>query len=83
MNLGQEIGEARFNLEKGLTEYRERLANVKMNMLNSDCTAEEFQRDMKILTELISIVDDYLIAGDVFQGRLTHILEDVGALVEA
>ena len=83
MNLGKEIGEARFNLEKGLTDYREMLEATKMTLLNSDCTAEEFRRDMKILTELIGMVDDYLIAGDVFQGRLTQFVEDVRTLIEA
>lgn len=83
MSLGQEIGEAGFNLETGLIDYRERLENAKTNLLNSECTAEEFRRDMKMLTELISIVDDYLIAGDVFHERLIDILLDVGVLVEA
>lgn len=83
MNLGQEIGEATINLEKGLTDYREMLEATKMTLLTSDCTAEEFRRDMKILTELISMVDDYLIAGDIFQGRLTRFVEDVRTLIEA
>ena len=73
MNLGQEMGEARINLEKGLTDYREMLEATKTTLLNSDCTAED----------LIIVVDDYLIAGDIFQESLTQYIECVRTLIEA